>query len=103
MLFATMTLLTMKKHLFNNLRDILSSLYICINGHKIEAIVEKGVWKLDTISPVLFSTCLEEVYRKINEVLKIIGIYLRYRRFANVVELFLYDPEELQRRSQRRP
>ena len=61
--------------------------------------IEKGVRQGDTISPKLFTSCLESIFRKIDwegKGININGEYLNHLRFADDIILISETPEELQ-------
>jgi len=61
--------------------------------------IAKGVRQGDTISPKLFTACLESIFRKINwerKGLNINGQYLNHLRFADDIILMSETAEELQ-------
>ena len=67
------------------------------NTEKIK--IEKGVRQGDTISPKLFTACLEEIFREVNwegKGLKINGEYLNHLRFADDIILVSETAEDLQ-------
>ena len=61
--------------------------------------IKRGVRQGDTISPKLFSACLEEVFNKLdwdNKGIRIDGEYLNHLRFADDIVLIAESVEELQ-------
>ena len=61
--------------------------------------IEKGVRQGDTISPKLFTACLESIFRKMDwegKGININGEYLNHLRFADDIILISETPEELQ-------
>jgi hypothetical protein len=69
-------------------------------GHsKTEIDVLRGVRQGDTISPKLFSACLQLVFERLNwdrRGIKIDGVYLSNLRFADDIALLSHDFDEIQ-------
>ena len=62
--------------------------------------LQKGVRQGDTISPKLFTACLEEVFKQLDweeKGLRIDGEYLSHLRFADDIVLITEDPRNLQK------
>lgn len=73
---------------------------IRVNDKRAKINIEKGVRQGDTISPQLFSACLEDIFRKLDwdsKGIRINGEYLNHLRFADDLVLLSNNPLELQK------
>uniref|UniRef100_A0A914VN53 Reverse transcriptase domain-containing protein n=1 Tax=Plectus sambesii TaxID=2011161 RepID=A0A914VN53_9BILA len=73
---------------------------IRINEDRVQIDINRGVRQGDTISPKLFTACLEHVMQRLpwsKQGIKINGRRLSNLRFAEDIVLFAERPEELQR------
>ncbi|MCJ3109057.1 reverse transcriptase family protein, partial [Klebsiella pneumoniae] len=82
----------------NIYKDSTATLLLHKKSRKIP--IQKGVRQGDTISPMLFTACLEEIFKSLDwneKGLRINGDYLSNLRFADDIVLFSNDGDELQK------
>ena len=83
-------------HLLKNIYTNCTST-IALNGNKTQFEIRKGVRQGDTISPKLFTSCLEEIFHGINwsgKGVNIDGEHLHHLKFADDIVLISTNTKE---------
>jgi hypothetical protein len=82
------------KYIYDNAKTTIN-----LHNIKIDININRGIRQGDTMSPILFITCLEDIFRRLDwegKGIKICGEYLNNLKFADDIVLFANNLETLQ-------